>query len=501
MKRHIISIITSSIALLAFSSEALEVTCNAGGLKTAVGEDTSITTLSVTGSIDASDLDFINSSLTSLTSLDLSGVTIEAYKGEKLSSGRSVCDAGIIPDYAFFGSPISSITLPSGITAIDEAAFGQSAITAIVIPESVTKIGDYAFSSCNALTSVEIPSKVTTIGKGVWMNCKALVSANLSANLTALPQKSFSGCGALSSVTLPSAIKFIGDEAFLSCENLNSLSFSSTLEGIGNRAFYNSALKSIDFTPCKALASIGDFAFANCKKLTSAKLPQQSVNLGQGIFFDNTALTSVSMPKEIAAIPSFTFKGTKSLNIDSLPSSVTTIGDYALMGWSSIDKFKLPVSLTSLGDGAMENWESLTELHASEMTTVTALGTEVWAGLTEPATVILYVNDDTFDEFKTTEQWMEFDVRIKTSSIIEVIPDNEVSSGITFNFRDSSLVISSQGEPITSVAIYDLSGRLQLSLQSSAPTVEIGLDRLPDTMFIVNARLADSSTASIKINK
>lgn len=500
MKRHIFSIIAAG-ALLSFNASALDVTCRAGGLKAAVGSDTSITTLTVAGELDASDFDFINTSLTSLTSLDISKASIAAYQGEKVLSGRGSFKADVIPAYALFGSRITSVTLPDNITAIEEAAFGKSAITSITIPASVASIGAYAFSSCESLETIEVPSTVTEIGNGAWMHCTSLTSATLPASMPALPGQLFKGDNALASVTLPTKLQSIGTETFASCGALESVSFPATLNIIGEKAFYQSGLRTLDLSLCKVLTSVGDFSFAGCTSLTSARLPQRDILLGVGVFFDDTSLRNVTLPKELTVIPSFTFKGNTSATLDSLPSSVGLIGEYALTGWSGIAKFSLPASLTHIGTGAMEGWTSLNELNASQITTVPTLGEEVWAGLPDPSQVILYVNENPYLQFKEADQWKDFDVRMKTSSIIEIVPDNDPSSAISFDFRDQTLVISSTGRSITDVAVYDLAGRIHMRRQSSAPAVEIALDRLPDTMFIVNARLADGSTASIKINK
>lgn len=51
---------------------------------------------------------------------------------------------------------LSSITLPENIKVIGAAAFSKTALTSIVIPDSVTKIDSYAFENCTALEQVTI---------------------------------------------------------------------------------------------------------------------------------------------------------------------------------------------------------------------------------------------------------------------------------------------------------------------------------------------------------
>ena len=66
--------------------EALTVENTSGGLAQLV-EDTSITELTVTGTMDARDFLFITQELTELTSLDLSQVTITEVAGSKTLYG------------------------------------------------------------------------------------------------------------------------------------------------------------------------------------------------------------------------------------------------------------------------------------------------------------------------------------------------------------------------------------------------------------------------------
>lgn len=67
-----------ALIALAAPASAIEVTTTPGQLSSQI-EDTSVTTLTITGEMDARDFHYISSELTQLTSLDLSGVTIASY--------------------------------------------------------------------------------------------------------------------------------------------------------------------------------------------------------------------------------------------------------------------------------------------------------------------------------------------------------------------------------------------------------------------------------------
>ena len=69
---------------------ALSVTCEAGGLRQAVGNETDAVSLIVSGEINAADFDFIAFEMTGVDNLDLSGAQVVAYEGEPTFYGSHV---------------------------------------------------------------------------------------------------------------------------------------------------------------------------------------------------------------------------------------------------------------------------------------------------------------------------------------------------------------------------------------------------------------------------
>ena len=145
-------------------------------------------------------------------------VTIEKYTGSDTSltipatiEGKPVTK---IKGYAFNGSSVTSVVLPSSLTQIDGYAFyGASKLTSITIPSSVTSIGEYAFEFCTSLKSFTVPATVKIIRNGVFYGCTALASVTLNSGLTSIGAYSFVNT-ALTSVTIPKTVTTIGDRSF-----------------------------------------------------------------------------------------------------------------------------------------------------------------------------------------------------------------------------------------------------------------------------------------------
>ena len=65
---------------------------------------------------------------------------------------------------AFYGSSLSSVTIPYGVKDINAIAFAFcDNLERIIIPNSITSIGEGAFAHCTSLLSTTIPSSVTNI--------------------------------------------------------------------------------------------------------------------------------------------------------------------------------------------------------------------------------------------------------------------------------------------------------------------------------------------------
>ena len=124
--KKIFFILFSAAAAVTCSAMAVEST--PGGLSALVGENTQETSLTVTGSIDASDLDFIASEMTKLESLDISGASIVAYEGKALRNGNFTSSANVLQSYALFGITAKSIALPASLTEIGELAATTPAV-------------------------------------------------------------------------------------------------------------------------------------------------------------------------------------------------------------------------------------------------------------------------------------------------------------------------------------------------------------------------------------
>lgn len=226
-------------------------------LFTNIERDT-ITSLILTGTIDARDIKYIRDSLTMLKTLNMTSLNIAAYTGENgtLTSGYPISyiakelPAGSFSSHKKFNETLEVVYLPNSITSIGNAAFyACSGIKSITIPNNVESIGTTTFSGCLALKSIVIPKNVTSIGGGCFSACPKLTSFavdSLNKNYSSLDgvlcnkERTTLICcpGSMSgNYTIPNKIKTIWFSAFYMCGNLTSITIPESVTSIYSSAF------------------------------------------------------------------------------------------------------------------------------------------------------------------------------------------------------------------------------------------------------------------------
>ena len=176
------------------------------------------------------------------------------------------------------------------VTKIGECAFQGSAVTSVSMPEGITSIDNNAFFGCQNLETVALPESLTTLDYDAFNSCHSLKTIKIPSGVTAIPDGCFGNCASLESVTIPEGVTTIGSEAFQYC-NLNALTLPESLETIGSLAFYyNYSLKSVNI-PAK-VKTIETQAFCGCG-LTDLVIQEGVQTIGNEAFLNNNNLKSI----------------------------------------------------------------------------------------------------------------------------------------------------------------------------------------------------------------
>ncbi len=399
---------------------------NVAGQLEANTQDREVTSLTVTGTIDARDFKFIADSLTQLKSLDLSQAQIVAYSDsmKPLSGTFFTFPADELPATILMGTELDSLALPQSLKSIGHAALaGCTSLTTLELPASLTSIGSYAFSG-TGLTQMTVPQSVTTIGEGAWAQCGALES--ISLNTEAVPAHAFMGDSLLASVTLGENVTTLGKSAFNGCSSLDSITLSgeNNIATVGAEAFLGAGAQGIDLSNWAALGTIDKWAFAT-SGITSAAVPQGVTTMGDGAFYYADSLSQASLPAGVTSVPAFTFAGNNKLAGNfALEEGVESIGDYAFYNNDNISVFTVPASVAYVGSWAMAGMIGLDTVNAVP-TVVPELGDSVWAGVEQSLVMLNTQDNDIADLYAAMEQWREFHI-LRNYLVGDVNLDGEV---------------------------------------------------------------------------
>jgi len=372
MKKQFLLLLFLSLYFVVQATVSKTVNVTAGGLSSALTytELTTVTNLTVTGTIDATDFVTMRDNMPSLAVLDISAVTIAAYNGSNGTFTDTSYPANGLPEWAFCNSATNNT--------------GKTTLTTIILPSSVTSIGDYAFDDCTGLTNVTIGNSVTSIGDYAFNGCRSLISITIPSSVTSIGEEAFWGCVGLTSITIPSSVTSIGNGAFSGCSSLTSVIIPSSVTSIGNGAFeYCSGLTSV--TIPSSVTSIGNNAFSYCNGLTNVTIGNSVTSIGDEAFVYCSGLTTIT-----------------------LPNSVTSIGTWAFVYCSGLTTITLPYSVTSIGGEAFYGCTALNSIIADSSIPVDLSASPNVFTNVPTSTCILYVPSESKSAYQTANQWSAF---------------------------------------------------------------------------------------------
>ena len=129
-------------------------------------------------------------------------------------------------------------------------------------------------------------------------------------------------------------ITAISEYAFYNCTKLTSVKMPKSITKIREYAFCDSNLKSVDISA--NTITIGDYAFYSCNSFTSVTIPDGVTSIGDYAFQSCTSLTSITIPNSVISIGGYAFYGCSNITNVIIGDSINSIGEEAFYGCSSI---------------------------------------------------------------------------------------------------------------------------------------------------------------------
>jgi|GEM_PF-1518306 len=114
---------------------------------------------------------------------------------------------------------------------------------------------------------------------------------------------------------------------------------------------------------------IGASAFANCKLLTSVKIPNSVKSIGKYAFYGCEGLTSINIPNSVKFIGQFAFYGCKSLTSITISNRVKWIRESTFQYCTNLKSAVIGDSVTHIGRSAFESCNALTSIYIGKSVT------------------------------------------------------------------------------------------------------------------------------------
>lgn len=135
---------------------------------------------------------------------------------EQLSDVHLPSDMTAIPEGMFVhGESLTSLSIPSGVTAFGESAFRGTGFESFTVPSSVTSMGARVLSYCPNLQSAVVPGSVKALPATAFYQDENLTKVVLGEGMTSIGAQAFDECRKLKSVYIPASMTFIDEDAFL----------------------------------------------------------------------------------------------------------------------------------------------------------------------------------------------------------------------------------------------------------------------------------------------
>ena len=219
---------------------------------------------------------------------------------------------------------------------------------------------------------------LTVVGMGSCTDEYVFIPAYLGGKkVVAIGDSAFENT-AIKYIGIAPTVETIGNRAFAGCKVLGKALLPDSVTEIGDFTFFDCrALKSI-VVPY-GVTEIGDYAFYGCIALESVVIPEGVEGIGESAF-QNTALKSVVIPDSVTVIGNSAFNGCIFLSEITISKSLTVIGNSTFFGCKSLESIELPESLIYIDKQAFSNCESLVNIVVPGK--VTSIGEYAFSGCT-----------------------------------------------------------------------------------------------------------------------
>lgn len=306
------------------------------------------------------------------------------------------------------------------------------------------------FMSNDEITSVVIEEGVTSIGRDTFYHCDNITEVSIASTVSSVGDEAFSYCTGLTSITIPETVKTLGDRVFVESSSLeeiivdaNNPSYASADGVLFDKAmqqliYYPGAKKAEEYEIPGTVTSINDYAFSNCRNITSVVVPEGVTYFGFYSFYNCEYLETINFPSTLETIGNSAFYGCSSLACDIIiPEGMKSVGDSAFAECSSITRVVLPESVSLIDYHAFYGCYDLESITISNKKCKIYEESET---ISRNAVICGYAGSTAYDyAFENGREFMDIETE-------EVTLKGQCGPNLVYEIKDNVITITGTGE-------------------------------------------------------
>ncbi len=322
-------------------------------------------------------------------------LTVEAMYGLTASPYSDII---IIP------ATVTNENITYTVTSVGGTPFSEGKITSITLPSSITAIGDESFADCSSLTTIicewDAPGSVSASEgsfAGIYSTATLYVPlGTIAAYQASAPWNMFDDIEEYDIVDGALKYSIKNGSAELTAEQDTGLSGSvAVVENIvSDGVVYK-------------VTSLAYQAFLSCEQIKTITLPNTITDISMYAFRYCKGLESVNIPKGVTIIEQGVFDQCESLVTFTIHDNITSVGWGAFSGCLALTELVIGSSVTNLYDWAFAHCAALKSITSLNPTPPTAETEYVFCDV-DRESCILYVPKGAKEAYSTADVWKGF---------------------------------------------------------------------------------------------
>ena len=198
----------------------------------------------------------------------------------------------------------------------------------------------------------------------------------------------------------------LGNYAFNNCRGLQTITIPTTITNVGEQQFCYCYSLETAILPIGTTGNLS-YTFYQCQSLRYVSLPTTITSIGTKTFFECYRLEYLFIPDGITlSLSSQDFNKMYNVKTIHLPSTITTLGEYSFSNNISLNNLYIPSSVTTINASAFSGCQSMKQIHFLSTTVPTLADSNAFGYIYRFFTI--YVPSSKLSSYKSASNWSTY---------------------------------------------------------------------------------------------